>query len=147
VRKASFPIYVEFGGHVNFTQRYDESAGIFRPVPEPADKNYVSRYADDGREYLYKHIFRYWDNVLAKGEFGMIGEFAVWKMTPHPVALALLEDYLKLAKERDMGWALWEFRGGHGLCNSGRADVEYEDIPGFPGYTLDRKMYELLKRY
>ena len=142
---ARFPIYVEFGAHVNFTQRYD--AGVFRPVPEPDDKDYVRRYSDDGREYLYRHIFRYWDNALAKGEFGMIGEFAVWKKTPHPVALALLEDYLKLAKERGMGWALWEFRGGHGLCNSGRADVEYEDIPGFPGYTLDRKMYELLKEY
>ena len=25
--------------------------------------------------------------------------------------------------------------------------VPYEEIPGFPGYLLDRKMYELLKEY
>ena len=145
--EAMFPLYVEFGSHVNFVQRYDAASGRFRAVPDAADAGYVRRYADDGREYLYRHIFRYWDDALAKGEFGMIGEFAVWNRTPHPVALALMEDYLRLARERNMGWALWEFRGGHGLCNSGRDDVEYEKIPGFPGYTLDRKMYELLKRY
>ncbi len=145
--EARFPIHVEFGAHVNYVQRYDVKKNRFHPVPGPGDENYVRKYADDGLEYLYRHIFRYWDDALAQGEFAMIGEFAVWKKTPHPVALALMEDYLKLAKERDMGWALWQFRGEHGICNSGRTDIEYEDIPGFPDYKLDRKMYELLKRY
>jgi endoglucanase len=55
-----------------------------------------------------------------------------------------MEDYLKLWKERNMGWALWNLRGGCGVLDSGRSDVEYED---FRGYKLDRKMLELLQRY
>ncbi len=43
-----------------------------------------------------------------------------------------------------MGWALWELRGGYGVLDSNRPDVEYED---FRGHKLDRKMLELLQRY
>ena len=65
-------------------------------------------------------------------------------MTPHRIVLDLLEDYLALWKERNMGWALWELRGGYGVLDSNRPDVEYED---FRGHKLDRKLLELLQRY
>ena len=144
---AKLPIYIEFGSHVNFEQRYDAAKRRFVAVPDPADATYRRRYSDNGMEYLYRHVFRYWDEPSAKGEFGMIGEFACWKKTPHPVALGVIEDYLKHAKARNMGWAMWEFRGSHGIVNSGREDVAYEDVPGYPGYKVDRKMLELLQRY
>ena len=49
-----------------------------------------------------------------------------------------------MLKERDWGWALWNLRGTFGPLDSGRSDVEYEDMNG---HKLDRKMLELLKRY
>ena len=82
--------------------------------------------------------------MIGKGVYCFVGEFGVWCKTPHHVTLALLEDYLALWKERNMGWALWSLRGGNGVLDSGRDDVQYED---FRGHRLDRKMLELLQRY
>ena len=55
-----------------------------------------------------------------------------------------LEDYLRLWKERNMGWAMWNLRGSFGILDSERADVEYEE---FRGHKLDRKMLDLLRKY
>jgi len=74
----------------------------------------------------------------------MVGEFAVLNLTPHDVALRWMEDNLREWKARNMGWAMWNFRGPFGILDSNRADVKYED---FHGHKLDRKMLELLKRY
>ena len=41
------------------------------------------------------------------------------------------------------GWALWNFTGGFGICDSGRTDVAYEN---WHGRKLDRAMVELLQR-
>ena len=51
---------------------------------------------------------------------------------------------LALFRDRNVGWAMWEFRGGFGVLDSDRDDVEYED---FHGHKLDRKLLELLRRY
>ena len=110
----------------------------------PADASRPCRYADPGREYLYRRMFVQWDEALANGTFVMAGEFGVWKMTPHDIALDVIEDYLSLWKERNMGWALWNLRGDFGILDSGRADVKYED---YKGHKLDRKLLELLRRY
>lgn len=103
-----------------------------------------AHYADPGREYLYQNMFLQWDEALANGTFVMAGEFGVWKMTPHKIALGVIEDYLALWKERDMSWALWNLRGDFGILDSGRADVKYEN---YQGHKLDRKLLELLQRY
>lgn len=102
------------------------------------------RYADAGREYLYRRMIEPWEEAIGNGVFVMAGEFGVWKMTPHDIVLDIFEDYLALWKERGMGWALWNLRGTNGILDSERADVEYED---FEGHKLDRKMLELLRRY
>jgi len=39
---------------------------------------------------------------------------------------------------------MWNFRGGFGILDSERADVQYED---FKGHKLDRKMLELIKEF
>lgn len=101
-------------------------------------------YADAGRDFISRKSFAQWNPALEEGVFVNVGEFGVWKKTPHAVTLALMEDELRLFKDRNLGWALWEFRGGFGILDSNRADVVYED---FHGHKLDRKMLELLRRY
>ena len=78
-------------------------------------------------------------NLTANGTW-----FGIYNRTPHDVALAALEDNLKMLKERNWGWALWNLRGTFGPIDSGREDVTYED---WNGHKLDRRMLELLKRY
>ena len=126
----------------NFSQRFVGFDAKEKFVP--VDVSRPLRYADPGREYLYRNLFVQWDEALANGTFVMAGEFGVWKMTPHDIVLDVIEDYLALWKERDMGWALWNLRGTFGILDSERVDVNYED---YQGHKLDRKLLELLQRY
>jgi endoglucanase len=71
-----------------------------------------------------------------------VGEWGVFNSTPHPVALAWMRDVLDLWKEAGWGWALWNLRGGFGVLDSARSDVQYED---FRGHKLDRQMLKLLQ--
>jgi len=127
----------------NFRQAFAGfgAAEPFAPVGAAASRR---RYADAGREYLYLRAVKPWEEALSNGTFVMAGEFGVWKMTPHAIVLDVMEDYLALWKERDMGWALWNLRGTFGILDSDRSDVEYEE---YEGHKLDRKMLELLRRY
>ena len=131
----------EWHAPVNFTQRFTEWADGFKAVGRKVPK---TLYADPGRDYLYRKLIKDWEPAIEKGVFCFAGEFGAWKMTPHHIVLDLFEDYLALWKERNMGWALWELRGGYGVLDSNRPDVEYED---FRGHKLDRKLLELLQRY
>ena len=99
---------------------------------------------ETGSVWLEKHVFKSWDALAAKGTLVMMGEFGVYNKTPHAVSLAFLEDNLKMLKERNWGWAVWNLCGTFGPIDSGRTDVDYEDLNG---HKLDRKMLELLKRY
>lgn len=85
-----------------------------------------------------------WKAIEAAGALVHVGEWGVLNRTPHPVALAWMEDCLRNWKDAGWGWALWELRGGFGVLDSNRADVAYED---FRGHKLDRKMLELLRAY
>ncbi|MBR2713913.1 MAG: cellulase family glycosylhydrolase [Kiritimatiellae bacterium] len=115
-----------------------------KPVWPPAPAAKKAKYDDPGLDWLYTHNFKAWDELAAKGVLVMMGEFGIFNKTPHDVSLAALEDNLRMLKERDWGWALWNLRGTFGPIDSGRSDVEYEDMNG---HKLDRKMLELLKRY
>lgn len=97
-----------------------------------------------GADFLREYTFAQWDKVLSAGQPVMVGEFGFFNKTPHAIGLAWLEDNLREWKKRNMGWALWNFRGEFGLIDSKRKDAEYVD---FHGHKLDVKMYELLKRY
>jgi endoglucanase len=82
--------------------------------------------------------------LAAKGSGVHVGEWGAFNKTPHDVALAWMADFLDLWKEAGWGWALWNFRGGFGVLDSGRKDVTYED---WKGHKLDRKMLELLQAH
>ena len=71
-----------------------------------------------------------------------IGEFGLYKYTPHDVALGFLQDITSTLKENNIGWALWQFRGPFGILDSERDDVIYES---YRGHKLDRKMLEILQ--
>lgn len=85
-----------------------------------------------------------WRELERKGVGVHVGEWGAFNRTPHPVALAWMEDWLTLWREVGWGWALWNFRGSFGLLDSGRADVAYESLGE---HQLDRRMPELLQRH
>jgi len=97
-----------------------------------------------GTEELKRSALAPWHPAFDAGIYVMVGEFGVHHYTPHNITLALMEDYLTVWKERNLGWALWNFKGSFGILDSGRKDVQYEE---FHGHKLDRKMLELLQKY
>lgn len=138
--------YNKFSSPVNFRQKlrgWRGSARGFFPVGAGGGWD-EPRYRDPGKEYIYRMIFRPCEAALAAGRIVMIGEMGACNRTPHVVSLAQLEDYLQLAKERGMGWALWHLSGECGVLDSGRRDVDYED---WRGHKLDRQMLLLLQTY
>lgn len=101
------------------------------------------KYADDAREWLYRNVFAEWDDLSGRDGFlSMVGELGVYHETPHALTLAWLRDVLSMCRERNVGWALWNFRGRFGVLDSERADVQYED---YQGHKLDRKLLEVLQ--
>ena len=133
----------EWSRPINFTQDF-RGFDAKEPFVSLERISATPRYADPGMEYLYVKLLKNWDEPMAKGLFAMAGEFGCYKYTPHDLVLDWLEDYLKLWKERNMGWAMWNLRGSIGILDSERTDVQYED---FRGHKLDRKMLDLLLKY
>jgi endoglucanase len=85
-----------------------------------------------------------WKRLEAMGVSIHVGEFGAYTKTPHKVVLAWLRELMSQWKEAGWGWAMWNFRGGFGILDSGREDVKYED---FKGHKLDREMLEILKEF
>ncbi len=94
------------------------------------------------KDTLRKERIEPWKKLEAKGVGVHVGEWGAFNRTPHKVALAWMTDCLALWKEAGWGWALWNLRGGFGVLESQRADVQYED---FRDHKLDRAMLELLR--
>ncbi|NIR02161.1 MAG: endoglucanase, partial [Gemmatimonadales bacterium] len=95
------------------------------------------------REALEKHC-QPWFELADQGVWVHCGEMGVYNKTPHAPALAWLRDVLEMLGARNIGFAVWNFRGPFGVLDSDRADVEYED---FHGHKLDRKMLSLLREF
>jgi len=93
-------------------------------------------------EILAKERIQPWKHLERQGVGIHVGEWGAFRHTPHKVVLAWMRDCLALWKEAGWGWALWELRGGFGVLESQRADVEYEN---FRGQKLDRQMLNLLQ--
>lgn len=145
-KRVSMPFYNRFASAVNFRQRLKGWAGDAKGFfPVDADGRWSRiRYRDPGKEYLYRGVVRPWEEAMSRGVFAFCGEFGAQNETPHNIHLALLEDYLQLFRERNMGWAVWQIRGETGVMDSNRKDVDYED---WRGHQLDREMLDLLMRY
>jgi endoglucanase len=96
------------------------------------------------RETIRRTLFEPWKALEKRGVGMFVGEWGVHQHTPHKVALAWVRDMLSLYKEAGWGWALWNFVGSFGICDSGRADVKYES---WHGRKLDRAMLEVLQEF
>ena len=94
------------------------------------------------KETLAKEHIQPWKQLEQKGVGVHVGEWGAFNHTPHQVVLAWMRDCLALWKDAGWGWALWELRGGFGVLDSQRTDVEYES---FRGHQLDRQMLNLLQ--
>ena len=95
---------------------------------------------DRGR--LRQELIEKWRPLMDLGVPIHVGEWGCYTKTPHDVVLAWMGDLLALWKEAGWGWALWNLRGGFGVVDSGRTDVDYED---FQGHKPDRRLLELLR--
>jgi len=96
------------------------------------------------RERLEKH-YGAWAAIAENFGMGVhCGEGGCFSNTPHGVALRWMEDVLDILKGYNIGYALWNFKGGFGILDSNRADADYED---WKGHKLDRKMLDLLLKY
>jgi endoglucanase len=94
------------------------------------------------RATIARELINPWKEFEAKGVGVMVGEFGVHNQTPHRYVLSWLNDTLAEFKKAGWGWALWNFIGSFGICDSGRYDVAYET---WHGRKLDRAMLELLQ--
>ena len=97
------------------------------------------RYADPGREFMYRSQLRMWDEAVASGTWVMVGEFGVSSCTSQSTVMAFLGDQISLWNERDLGWAVW---GGMGFLDCQRPGADEETLDG---YLFNRKMYDLCK--
>ncbi|WP_214226125.1 cellulase family glycosylhydrolase [Pedobacter sp. B4-66] len=96
------------------------------------------------KDRLKKDIFDPWKKLADQGAGIHVGEWGAYQHTPHEVALAWMKDNLEIWKENGWGWSLWNLRGGFGILDSNREDVEYEL---YKGHKLDRKMLTLLQQH
>lgn len=96
------------------------------------------------KETLQKKMIEPWQQLAAQGVGVHVGEWGAHNQTPHDVVLAWMHDCLDNWKRAGWGWALWNFRGGFGVLDSGRKDVAYEE---YKGRKLDRKMLQLLQQF
>jgi endoglucanase len=85
-----------------------------------------------------------WAELARKGVGVHCGEGGAFNRTPYPVFIAWMEDVMDILKGHGIGYALWNFRGGFGILDSGRRDIAYED---WHGHKLDRKLLSLLQKY
>lgn len=129
--------------HLQTRTAWNREATPLRYVFGASGKRFTAAAMED-RDWLWKEVMRPWVDLHAKGTGVMVGECGAFRHTPHKVVLRWLEDNLKNYKRAGFGWALWNFRGGFGILDSDRDDVEYE---AFRGHKLDRKMLTLLQKY
>jgi endoglucanase len=97
------------------------------------------------RATLWAKYIEPWKTFSLEQGIGIhVGEWGAYNKTPHEVVLKWMEACLKNWKLVGIGWSLWNLRGSHGILDSKRADVVYEN---YKGHKLDRKMLALLKKY
>jgi len=95
-------------------------------------------------ERIKRQMIDPWKRLEEKGVSVHVGEFGAFSRTPHSVVLRWMRALMSQWKAAGWGWAMWNFRGGFGILDSNREDVNYED---YKGHKLDREMLEILKEF
>jgi endoglucanase len=91
-----------------------------------------------------KAHYQKWADLAAHGVGVHCGEGGAFIYTPHDIVLRWLGDVLEILQSFNIGYALWNLRGGFGILDSERSDVNYED---WHGHKLDRDLLKLLQSY
>jgi endoglucanase len=94
------------------------------------------------RATIERDLIKPFQDLEAKGVGMMVGEFGCHNQAPHRYVMSWINDMLIAFKKANLGWALWNFTGSFGVCDSGRFDIAYEE---WHGRQLDRAMLELLQ--
>jgi len=94
------------------------------------------------RDKLRTELIARWQPLVEAGAPIHVGGRGCHNRTPHAAMLGWMTDLLALWKEAGWGWSMWNLRGGFGVLDSARKDVEYE---AFRGHLLDRPLLELLR--
>lgn len=128
---------------VQLSQQYGKPTSPFRFDPAAAGGAIAGLPMQDCA-WLWKRCVEPWQDAQRHGIGVMVGEWGIYKYTPHDVVLRWAEDCLANWKRASWGWAMWNFRGEMGVLDSNRPDVRYED---FEGHQLDRELMNLLQRY
>jgi endoglucanase len=100
------------------------------------DGKYVTRGT------IAREVIKPWKDFEAQGVGVMVGEFGAHNQASHRFVLSWMHDTLEEFKKAGLGWALWNFTGSFGVCDSGRYDVAFEN---WHGRKLDRGMLEVLQ--
>jgi endoglucanase len=108
------------------------------PVPDWPGNMPDGEYWDRSR--LERH-YQPWIELAQEGVGVHCGEGGAFSYTPHCVFLGWFRDVLEILTQVNIGYALWNFRGGFGLLDSDRQDVVYED---WHGHKLDKQLLDLL---
>ena len=95
------------------------------------------------RQRLEEH-YKQWGELTAQRVGVHCGECGCWNRTPYQVFIAWFGDVMDILKGYGIGYSLWQFRGGFGIIDSGRDDIEYED---WYGHKLDRTLLTMLQKY
>ena len=124
--------------HYQASWVYKDPSKAPKPVwPGQVGDRYLSRA-------ILEEFYAPWIALKDRGIGVHCGECGCYNKTPHQIFLAWFEDVIDILTSEGIGYALWNFSGAFGLLNSGRADVDYENIDG---EKLDRRLLTLLQRY
>jgi endoglucanase len=91
-----------------------------------------------------ERMYAPWAALARKGIGVHCGEGGAFNRTPYRVFTGWMDAVMDVLKGYGIGYALWNFRGGFGILDSGRKDIEYEN---WHGHKLDRKLLALLQKY
>jgi endoglucanase len=94
-----------------------------------------------GQAQLEQH-YQPWVELIQQGVGVHCGEAGAHNRTPHPVVLNWMRDLTNVLRDRQIGLALWNFRGSFGILDSGRPDAQYTD---FHGHALDESLLQILR--
>jgi endoglucanase len=71
-------------------------------------------------------------------------EIGCYKDIAHSTMLLWMDSILSMFKQKNIGWALWNFKGPFGIIDSKRNDVNYKKVGK---YHLDIELLKLLQKY
>ncbi|MFO0680116.1 MAG: cellulase family glycosylhydrolase, partial [Polyangiaceae bacterium] len=115
--------------------------GDYTVDPSGAPTGMSERGRTEAATLFARHV-EPWARFARDARVGVhVGEWGVYRETPHDVALSWMRDCLDNWRRVGFGWALWNLRGPFGVCDSERKDVSYEP---YAGHRLDRRMLEVL---